>query len=200
MKKGFSPIIVLIVIFLVIPAVIVIKKIYSQSLENKTFKIAQLTEQIKILREDLYKPAPTPSPPPPSVERIGLIDKSNISSKNTYTLNCWHGYSAQNSPLSKTLVNILDPQERIHDICINSELQKAVVFTSGNNMALRVYDLKSKDLKTVLDKIFGGGGTCELNIYLWSRENDLYYKIVTCDAPPTKPFIEHLGKIQLGTL
>lgn len=194
MKKGSVVIIALIIVILAIPVFFAIKHIYNRSLENKNFQIAQLTEQLKISRDDLDRKPPTPSPLPPTV-RLGLIDKSNISSKNTYALNCWHGDSSQKSPLNKTLMDILGPQEHIYDICVNNELQKAALFT--NNYRLMIYDIKSKSLKKVNDSTIGGGGTCELDIYIWSRVNDLFYKIIPCELW-SEPFIENLGKIQLN--
>lgn len=196
MKKSYTPVIALIIIILVISTVFVTKHFYGKSVKYKDFEISQLTEQLKIAREDLYKKPPPPSPQP-QINSIAVIDKSSISNKNTYPLTCWHGSSAPNSPLSKTLAENMYSNEVIHDICMNNELQKAVMIINSSGMILKTYDLKTKELKTMTDQIRGGGGICEIHIYLWSRDNNLYYKLIGCDGPPVKPFLDYLYKVEL---
>lgn len=204
MKSGFAPILIVAILLIGTISIIGYKYFEKNSYDQKDFEISQLKEQLKVLREDLYQPPQSPSPTPVVIERLSVIDKSKINSQNTYTLRCWHSTSVEDNPYSKTLLSAVGNNEHLLDVCLNSELQKIVFLTDGNGISLRVYDLKSKELKTITDKIFTGGGTCGLNIYLWSKgeyfsykENSIFYKVLFCDSLPNQ-FIEHIERIDLG--
>lgn len=205
MKRGFAPLLVIIILLGTL-CVFGFKYLGNQNNSQKDLEISQLKEQIKIAREDLVtKPSPSPAPPQPVSYLV--LDKSKITPQNFYTLGCWHRDTIEKAPITKELKSHLDPNEQIVDLCSNTTLNKTVLLTlnSGQGLDLyrgyflKVYDLKSQSLVTASTQIHGGGGVCQIDTYLWSKENDLYYKMIFCEGDSSNPF-ESIFKIHMENI
>lgn len=185
--RGFLqiPIILLGVFIFGVVFFLVIQKSVKPQSDYKDFKINELEEQIKILREDREAAVEVR---PNTIEEHGylLLDKSKIKNSSFYTISCIPEDKLASSSLAKSISTELGDNTIIRSLCANNELNKAVFL--GSDLAFGIYDLSTNKLTYRTKTSPTGGGNCSSSIYLWSKRNEIIIKTNPCHSDPDDPF------------
>lgn len=199
MKKGFSPIIIVLAV-VALSGVFLVKDYLVKDTNPRDTEISQLKEQISILQAQSRRPAtPIPKPTPENLRWL-VLNTNDITSKNTYTLDCWTGDNIPDNSIIKSIKSQLSSKDILTDVCVNNELAKTLFLVSTQKgKFLKMFNQKTQSIKTIINA--SGGGICETQIYLWARENwgnnYVYIKHFACDGNTYGPF-EAINQINIS--